>query len=95
MNQIFSLFVKNSIGGNIPCLKKRNQNKLQRLYLEGQNRLEKECDIVKIIHGIRNLKIIAKNTIMDEVSKIKVQNDGDNIIVLDGESDSCRTDTNN
>ena len=71
MSQAFYLFVQNTFGGYISCLN-ISEDKLQRLYLLGQDRLEKECDIVKIIQGIRNLKIISKNTIMDKFTKVKV-----------------------
>jgi len=36
------------------------ESKLWRLYEDGQERMDKEFDIVKIIKNIRNLKILLK-----------------------------------
>ena len=42
------------------CMFNRD-NKLWRLYDDGQKRMEKEFDVVKIIKTIRNIKIFLKN----------------------------------
>ena len=41
------------------CSNSRNYN-LYRVYERGYNRLEKEMDIVKLVRGLRNLKIYNK-----------------------------------
>lgn len=78
------LFLTSSFGKYIPCLVLR-KSKLWRLYSDGEKRLDKEFDIVKIIQGIRNLKIITKATIMSKFLSTKVKNDGNNIIDIDSD----------
>ena len=86
------LFLTSSFGNYIPGLVLR-KSKLWRLYADGEQRLDKEFDIVKIIKGIRNLKIITKATIMSRFLATKVKNDGNNIIDIDsdGAADSDET----
>lgn len=48
------------------------KSRLWRLYFDGFERLEKEFDVIKIIKGIRDVKIITKDTIMDKFTKVKV-----------------------
>ena len=55
------------------------------MYEDGFGRIEKEFDIVKIIKGLRDIKIITKEVLMDKVTKVKVQNDGNNVINIDSE----------
>lgn len=82
--QNLTLFLTTTIGKYIPGLVLR-KNKLWRLYKDGEDRLEKEFDMVKIIQGIRNLKIITKATIMDRFIRTKVKNDGNNLINIDSD----------
>ena len=78
------LFLTSSFGSYIPGLVLR-RSKLWRLYADGEQRLDKEFDIVKIIKSIRNLKIISKATIMSKFIATKVKNDGNNIIDIDSD----------
>ena len=52
------------IYGNLCCCCKADR-RLQRLYEEGVDRIEKEFDIVKIVSSLRNLKVYMKNKFMD------------------------------
>ena len=48
--------------------------------------MEKEFDIVKIIKGLRNLKILTKKKFLkDKKLKIEVENVGDNVIEIDSD----------
>jgi len=48
--------------------------------------MEKEFDIVKIIKGLRNLKILTKKKFLkDKKLKIEVANVGDNVIEIDSD----------
>ena len=51
--QVFKLLIMNY--GK--CFRLNRENKLWRLYEDGQGRLEKEFDLVKIIRSLRNIKI--------------------------------------
>ena len=62
---IAKLFLTNTFGRPICCLKSwKKYNKLTKLYKIGEERIEKELDIIKIMNTIRNVKIILKNSIM-------------------------------
>lgn len=76
--------MKSIFGKFIPGLALR-RSKLWRLYKDGEDRLEKEFDVVKIIKSIRNLKIITKATIMNHFMRTKVKNDGNNVIEIDSD----------
>ena len=55
------------------CLFNRDK-KIWRLYDDGQKRMEKEFDVVKIIKSLRNIKIFLKNEKLDKETKILLQN---------------------
>ena len=48
----------------VKCFKLNRENRLWRLYEDGQERLEKEFDVVKIIRSIRNLKIFMNEELL-------------------------------
>ena len=72
------------------CLeaKKNSQiKKLQRLYQAGEERLEEELNIVKIIKNLKNLRILTKNKFIDPKTQVLINHDIKNIINLDESSD--------
>ena len=58
--QVFKLLIMNYV----KCFKLNRENRLWRLYEDGQERLEKEFDVVKIIRSIRNLKIFMNEELL-------------------------------
>ena len=65
------------------------ENKLWRLYTQGQERIEKEFDIVKIIKALRNMKILLKREFeRDQKLKIDVNNVGKNVINIDSDDEN-------
>ena len=60
-----------------------------KLYEKGQERIESELDIVKIIRSIRNMKVLLKNSFMDEEIKYKILHSKKNLINIDETLSSC------
>ena len=58
------LYLANRMGKAFPCKKWKNKGKLQKLYRTGEDRIESEMNIIKIMNTIRNIKIILKNSMM-------------------------------
>jgi hypothetical protein len=58
------------------------KNKLWNLYKIGEERLEKEFDVIKILNTLRNLKIQMKNEIKP-ATRVEIYNSGKNVIDLD------------
>ena len=75
------------------CCKRRNY-KLYRLYEIGFERVEKEMDIVKLLRGLRNLKIFSKMIGLEEHTKFAIKNSNKNVIDLDNNSDEVLEDSN-
>ena len=57
LSQRFWLLFLENIGQYFTCCLDLSQNKLYRLYSKGVDQIEKELDIVKILRGLRNVKI--------------------------------------
>ena len=62
------------------CCCGKKKNRLWRLYNEGQDRIEKEFDLVKIIKSIRNMKVIMKHKLMNEKLKLEVKHSEKSVI---------------
>ena len=58
-------------------------NKLWRLYTQGQERMEKEFDVVKIIRSVRNVKTFVSSSLMNLQDKVSVDNGHKNVIDID------------
>ena len=63
-----------------------------KLYDRGKNRIEGELDIVKIIKSIRNMKILMKNSFMNEEVIHQIYHSKKNLINID-ESFSSKGET--
>ena len=59
---------------------------------EAQDRLEKELNIIKIIHSLRNMKVLMKNSLMSEKVKFELAHSNKNFIDLDASSSSDSSD---
>ena len=60
---------------------------MQRLYDRGEESLEKEMDIIRIIKDLRNLKIFIKSKLLDEDTSNMIKLSGLNIIPIDSSSE--------
>ena len=60
---------------------------MKRLYERGEENLEKEMDIVKIVRNLRNLKIFIKKYIVDEETLEMIKHSDKNIIHIDSTSE--------
>lgn len=85
------LFLALKLGSCFPlfaCWKRGR--KFKKMYETGQERLEKELNIVKILRSLRFIKILMKNSLMSPQVKFEIKHSGKNLIVLDEtqESDS-------
>ena len=89
-NQFCSLYFLNMFK---VCMYNRD-NLLWRLYEDGQGRLEKEFDIVRIIRNIRNMKIFLKTTIMNKQTQVMLQNQKSNIIDIDSSTVTSESESN-
>jgi hypothetical protein len=65
---------------------KYKKNKLWKLYQTGEDKLEKEFDIVKILKSLRNMKIYFKTKI-NPIDKVQIYNSHKNSIELDSPID--------
>ena len=64
-----------------------NQSRLQKLFEEGNDRLEKEFNMVKLIRNLRNIKILMKNSFMSEKIKYEIKHSDFNLINLSSDDD--------
>jgi hypothetical protein len=60
------LFFSNIMGKFYPFKNWEKRSKLSKLYQIGQNRIESELNIVKLMNSLRNLKILLRSSIMDK-----------------------------
>jgi len=80
------LYIRRCLADNLPwCFKERT--KLQKLYEVGQEKLEVEMDIVKIIKNLKFLRILMKQYVADEEMQFKIRHDPKNVIDLDAPTD--------
>ena len=78
-----SLYFARILGCCCPrfCFKKRDM--FIKLYDRGKNRIEGELDIVKIIKSIRNMKILMKNSFMNQEVIHQIYHQEKNLINID------------
>ena len=92
-NQVIKISASQSLKmllqSSIPCCE-MDQKYLWKLYTKGQERIETEFNLVKIIKSLRNLKIFIQNTSMDQETKFKVQNSGKNNINIDTDDEKSQ-----
>ena len=75
------------------CFPKRD--KFKKLYEEGEDKIESELNIVKIMKTLRDMKILLKGTLMNDVgTKFQVKHAAKNILNLDDTSDLEESDLN-
>lgn len=60
---------------------------MMRLFRRGEELINKEMDIVKILKSIRNLEVMLKSKILDKATLFQIKNSGKNVIFIDKESD--------
>ena len=68
------------------CLFKK-RDKFIKLYDKGQDRIDTELDIVKMMKSLRNMKILMRNSFMDEEVKYQITHAKKNLINIDTSSD--------
>lgn len=66
----------------------RDQDLLWRVYKFGQERMNHEFNLVKLIRTVRNMKIFIKKELMSDKQKIMIQNSEYNLIDIDDENDN-------
>lgn len=78
------LFFSNILGA-FSCFNScsKKNSKLTKLYKKAENRINKELDIVKILTNVRNLKILLKNSMIDEQVRFEIAHADKNLISLD------------
>ena len=60
-----------------------NESKVERVISKGEEMLDSEFNLIKIIKSLRDLKILLKEEgIMSKEAKIRIQNSGKNIITV-------------
>ena len=57
-----------------------------KLYERGQDRIESELNIVKIMKSMRDMKILMKNSLMDNQIRYQIKHSEKNILNLDSTS---------
>ena len=85
-------------GGYFPqwCFGGEKRQKLMKLFDMAEERLEKEMNMVKMIKGLRTIKILMKNSLLSKEIQDQISHTDKNIINLDtssSESDADYTNT--
>jgi hypothetical protein len=70
----------------IGCCLAEAQTPMARLFRRGEELIDKEMDMIKIIKAIRNLKVVLKSRIIDKATMFQIKNSGKNVINIDKES---------
>jgi nicotinate-nucleotide pyrophosphorylase len=66
------------------CWCSKKSTPLLRLFNKGEEQVEKDLDLVKIIRSVRNIKLyLKKSTEVDALTKTKLKLAGKNLILLD------------
>ena len=79
VRQKVNLYFQNMFSG---CFNP-NDDKLWRLFSQGQERLEKEFDAVYLIRSLRNLKVFMKDQFLNMQLKLKLKNHNANVIEIE------------
>jgi hypothetical protein len=85
MIDTIEIFVSNMLG----CLKFKflwHDSKLIKLFDKASEKIVKELNVVKVIRNLRNLKILVKNTFMNDEMKEEIKYSNKNIIDLEESS---------
>ena len=61
---------------------------MQRLYEEGQDRIETELDLVKLTKNLRNMKMLMRSSLMSNQVKFEIRHAYGNLINLDSDTES-------
>ena len=56
---------------------------MQKLYEEGEDRIDTELDIVKIMKGVRDAEVMLKSSVMDNEAQFQIQHAEKNYINID------------
>ena len=86
------LFLANSLGGLFCDCCWGKKRKMQRLYEEGQDRIETELDLVKLMKNLRNMKVLMRNSLMNKQVKFDILHSYKNLINLDSDLGSDHSD---
>lgn len=83
------LFFKRQLSCLLSCCGDLSaKDKLYRLLEQGEERIEKEFDVIKHIKSFRNLMILMKESnMLDDRLKLRIANLGANVIDLDNDED--------
>ena len=65
-----------------------SHSKLQKINLKGQEKLEKELDIVRIVTELRKLSIVFNSQMVNDDHVFAIENSSRSIILLDTSDDS-------
>ena len=71
------------------------KGKLQKLYEQGQDKLEGEMNIVKIIRNLKFLRILMKKYVADEQMQFDIRHNPKNVIDLDAPSEQDEPENSN
>ena len=85
MIDTIEIFVSNMLG----CSKFKflwQDSKLIKLFDKASEKIDKELNVVKVIRNLRNLKILIKNTFMNDEMKEEIKYSNKNIIDLEESS---------
>jgi len=80
--------------GKLNCGFWKNRDLFVKLQKEGTDRIDKELDILRLIKNLRNMKILLRNSIMDDKAKFWVNHSDKKIIDLDGNSKTDQSNDN-
>ena len=88
------LYFARMLGCFFPSKIFQKREKLLKLYYIAEERINKEMNMVKLIKGLRNIKILMKNSMMSKDVRFQLEHVDKNVINLDTSSDDSQKDTN-
>ena len=97
---VIKLFIQNYLSscwkGYLNCPKfgviKGKRNKLQKLFSAGEEKLEMELNLVKIIKNLKKMRFITKNMLLDRKTELLINHNPKTVINLDSSDMSENSD---
>ena len=81
MNYIHNFGYGMCVGAWCGCRCKKHVT--QKIYEVGEDRIDMELDIIKIVRNLKNLRIYLKREMTDDLKMLKIIHDDQNIIYCD------------
>ena len=65
----------------------RKKSVMQKIFEIGEDRIDMELDMIKIVRNLKNLRVFLKKTVTDDTQMLKLIHDDQNVIYCDSEDE--------